>query len=512
MKNIFLKPLLPLFFAFLLVLSCKQDKKDGYGATDEVETLLAFAPVHDILPTDVKPSCTIDSTSFGKWFTAGKVTKNGVVAPANSVTFGHQNNCDFYTWSEQMFLWITSPKEDGNYKQGTIMETPMFYTVSTLVDGKRTLIPHEAGKPLSALANVQKTDTIIDTEEGQATDDVLMAKNGSLIYYISMVNDVYAQFLTGAKDGQLNGNEFPTSKSAMDSIVNYASSQGVQLSNPETLAMELKTSWVDASTIPNAQDYITIDAIIPVYDKVSDTLWRKKPDTTATAKLALIGIHIVGSANGHPEMIWSTFEHKDNTPNLSYEYINVQDSVKTVAADTGNDWLLNSDSSNGTYNVSHMTFKDDNIIAKTGQTISPSNTKRNLPWGVLPSGQPNPENATAAASNAQVISINNSVLGQLADGDMRKNYIFIGSTWTNNGLAPTGTAYNAGNPKPGMSIGTSQLANSTMETYFQNDPQNSNGFNCFTCHSNPGNGTGLKPADLSHMYEAIQALNTNNMQ
>ncbi|MAQ75885.1 MAG: hypothetical protein CL613_06095 [Aquimarina sp.] len=508
MKKILFNLNLLLLIGLLFLGSCKDGKNDSYTSTDASDNLIAFTPVHDKLPVDVKPTCIADSTDFKNWFVSGNISKNGAVNPANSVTFGHQNNCDFYQWSEQMFLWMTSPSSDPNFSGRAILETPEFYTVSPKVNGVRTLIPHKAGKMLTALTNVQKTDSRIDSEEGQATDDVLMSQKGSLIYYISMVNDVYAQFLTGAKAGVLGDGEFPTTKSSMDSIVNYATSQGVNLSNPETLAMELKTSWVDASTISNSADYVTIDAIVPVYDKVSETLWTQKPDTSATVKLALIGVHVVGSVNGHPEMIWATFEHKDNAPNLSYEYVNVNDSTKTVAADSGKDWLLNSDASNETYNVSHMLFANDSIKARPDQIISASNTKMILPWGVAKTGKPNPENATPADSNTEIIAINNSVLGQLIKGDVRRNYIFIGATWTNGGAAPNGTPYSETNTTDGMSIGTSRLANSTMETYFQYDNKKfGETANCFFCHSNTSaNTTGLKPGDLSHIYDAIQAL------
>lgn len=116
------------------------------------------------------------------------------------------------------------------------------------------------------------------------------------------------------------------------------------------------------------------------------------------------------------------------------------------------------------------------------------------------------KNTSVAASNSQIISTNNSVLGQLASGDMRKNYIFIGATWTNDGAAPTGKSYSKTLTTNGVAIGTSQLANSTMETYAQNGAGYSEYGSCFSCHSN-SKTPGLKPTDLSHVYQAIQALN-----
>src|SRR5579863_6219116 len=61
------------------------------------------------LPTDALASCTVSSTTFTGWFQSNMVTVNGVVNPANSVTFPNQPNCSFYQWSEQMFMWLNSP-------------------------------------------------------------------------------------------------------------------------------------------------------------------------------------------------------------------------------------------------------------------------------------------------------------------------------------------------------------------------------------------------------------------
>jgi hypothetical protein len=500
--------------------SCKEknnNDNETAGIENETKEIALLKGVNSKLPNDVLQSCVVNPTDFNSWFSSGSVSENGIVNPANSVTFGHLNNCDFYKWSEQMFLWMTSPNTAGDYSNGTLMESSRFYTVSPKVAGERTLIPHEKGALISVISNAQKNDVNVDSEEGQATDDVLMAQNGSLIYYISMVNDVYAQFLTGARNGEIDDSEFPTTQSDVDAIVSYAARQGTRVKDPETLAIEFKTSWVSVNDVVDASQYITIDALVPTYDK-TDAKWT--PNGSKTAKLAMIGVHVVGSTDGHPEMVWATFEHVNNAPNLAYAYLDTLNRTKTVPEDRGNEWLLNGNSASSEYNKSHMIFsgkgstKSDSVIAKNsiiahnGYAISPSDTKLTKPWGVAIDGKPNAENASAAASNSQVISTNNSVLGQLQDGDMRKNYIFIGATWTDNGARPNGKSYSATNTTPGVAIGTSQLANSTMETYIQQgDSYNEDG-SCFLCHSNSKSTTGLKPMDLSHIYDAIQPLKT----
>ncbi|WP_298546377.1 hypothetical protein [uncultured Aquimarina sp.] len=515
MKKSSFNALLMVILTIITIAACNKKEKKEYvtnSPNQDTETLVAaVTPINSKLPTDVLKSCVVDATDFSSWFKSKSVSENGIVTPANSVTFTHQNNCDFYKWSEQMFLWMTSPIKEGDYNSGTVIETPAFYTVSpiNLVNGtkERTLIPHASGKMISAVANLQKSDT----EEGQATHDVLMAqKNDSILYYITMVNDVYAKFVLGAKMDQFSDTEFPTTQKKLDSIETFANNIGQPLKDPETLAIEIKTSWVDVTGLSDS-NYITMDAIVPNYIK-TDTKWT--PNTknpTRTAKLALVGIHIVGSTAGHPEMVWATFEHVNNAPNLSYTYLDNSKptpKTKTVSADTGNDWLLNDDSASSTYNQSHMKYTDSDIVAYTkinpSQKITASNTKMTKPWGVADAGVPNPENASVAASNSQIISTNNSVLGQLSDGDMRKNYIFIGATWTNDGAPPTGKSYSVKDTltASGVAIGTSQLANSTMETYAQNGSAYSKYGSCFSCHSK---NDGLLPTDLSHVYKEIMA-------
>ena len=70
---------------------------------------------------------------------------------------------------------------------------------------------------------------------------------------------------------------------------------------------------------------------------------------------------------------------------------------------------------------------------------------------------------------------------------MRTNYVMTGATWTENGAAPTGSF------STGIDVGTSQLANATMET-FQQTSTSFNAFsnNCFSCH-------GTNQLQVSHM-------------
>jgi hypothetical protein len=345
----------------------------------------------------------------------------------------------------------------------------------------------------------------VQTEAGQATGDVLMTKNGALVYYLLLVNDVYAYFLTASKDGYMASSEFPTTAAARDSICAYARLHQATLPDSNALAIEIKTSWVESSTLQHPEDYVTVKATIPVYDTTNPAQWVPKGEKTV--KMSMLGMHIVGSVAHHPEMVWATFEHKNITPNAKYTYVDVNNKVDTVQQDTGSEWLFSKNASDPNPNISHMINRDtlkpfnsfgDTIKPTVGHTISPSNTLMSMPWGSAMDSLTNAEDKSSSASNSEILSFNNTIQGFLVGNDLRKNYLLIGATWTSGGAPPTGVSYGS-DTTAGVSIGTSVLANSTMETYIQFASTS-----CFTCHH--GDPATLNPADISHIFEGLEPL------
>lgn len=229
---------------------------------------------------------------------------------------------------------------------------------------------------------------------------------------------------------------------------------------------------------------------IPDYDQTDPARWKKKPNTRA-AMLALVGMHVVGSARNHPEMIWATFEHVCNAPGAAYTY-NGATPNKTAPANSG-PWLFSSTGTPAPANVKRQSYNalvsPPQIEANTAQmayphTVGPADLKRLFPWGM-------PGNSTA--SNTEILAANHSVLSQLAPGDLRANYIMTGSTWT------------IGGSINGTQVGTNHAANVTMETYVQGTT------NCLDCHNNlQGNPDGdLGSPDgsgVSHIFGEIKPL------
>jgi hypothetical protein len=187
-------------------------------------------------------------------------------------------------------------------------------------------------------------------------------------------------------------------------------------------------------------------------------------------------MHVVGSTKGHPELLWGTFEHLSNDPTSAYSYTKAPSGTTTIPQNTAGNWVFCANNAAAPFNQIHTIMDGLNIKTTDGSPISPTNILRAMPWGMDGSV------SSSNASNAQVISINNSVRTFIDPNDVRKNYIQTGTTWTIFGAAPNG----------GNEVGTNRLANTTMETFSQPS-------NCFGCHLS--NNT-----NVSHVFRKIKPL------
>ena len=306
---------------------------------------------------------------------------------------------------------------------------------------------------------------------GQADRDrhVLMMHDNKLVYYLVQVNDVYAYFLTGTKRGKImpSPTMFPTSQRELDAVKTYAKKS---FPDEKVLVVELKSSWIELPPGSGTADYVSITAQVPDFDMSSDTKWKQVG--LRPANLAMVGMHIAFSVKGHPELIWATFEHVNNAPNVRYQYRDRNDFPSFGLGP----WLFSSGGGEAA-NQARMVMNGNDIVVIDGKKIGPIDVLRLSPWGTYQAElRPNP--------NTRVISTNNNVQGRLERGDVRKNYMLIGATWGG--------------------LGSRNLANSTMETFVQ--PAS-----CPDCHDFKTHMLGSKDehgngAGLSHLYGVLDPL------
>lgn len=547
------------------------------------------------VPADAAGGCPISPATVASFFESGAVSLNGVVKPADS-TASLVPNCGFFQWTEQMFLWLTSPAPTRYGGGSRVMFSPQFFTVTPEdTNGRRQFLPNSPGRPLKMqlratelgphgfpivmarsgqvvevrpesrdeaplvirstagqvlkIADVKKTldgklqfldargavlqprvlkltpirrpralltpersvrvvptaafkaalqarkltirgfsifvdpnGNVIDVEQGQADSGVLIAQNGSLIYYIAAVNDVFAYHRTMQGPAVIPANTtlgFPQTAADVSAVVTFAAGKGHTILDPNALAIETKSSWIEATAVSSPGDYVQVTAVVPTFDKTDPNNWV--PNGQATLKLVMTGLHVVGSTNGHGEMVWGTFEHLGNAPNATYAYTSTT-GVKTVAQNTTGTWLFTPHGSTGPFNVTNPSWTG---LAIAGSPVAAVAILRAKPWGSNDGGNP----VNAAGLNTQVISANASVISQLNPGDIRRNYFQLGTTWTIGGAAPNG----------GNEVGTNHLANATIETFVQGATPSDPSGNCFSCHF-------TNKVTVSHIYNELKPL------
>lgn len=463
----------------LVVSSCAKEEETSSVEAEAVQPQMAEA---------TEPVCSMSSQGLANWFADGAVSQNGLVKPADSTAFPPVQNttCDFYKWASQMFLWLTSPT-GGSY----IFDGDFFYDV-VATDGGYQFVSNLSNAPNQfSLRSVKPIDA---GSTGQAGGSgVLISQGGSLTYYGMHANDVYANYLTGQKAGQYAGTDlastFPTSA---DDVALVEKTSGILFPDAVAAVMELKTSWVDISTVKNPENYITIQAMVPSYDESDPQKWTYE-GVAEQKTLALVGMHIVGAVDGHPELVWASFEHLRNAPDLTYYYTAPDGASYQVPYDSSGTWTYMQTGAAAITDIVETANVDGNgnIVAATSQTISATNVARLNPWGSAPNTQ------DSGVNNGQLLELNQTIVSQLAKvGDVRAHYVQIGGIWSQLGQIPTSGTDD-------FLRGSLLLANATMETFHQYPDKH--GFvsnNCFTCH-NSGSDTSI---DVSHIFGALKPL------
>lgn len=311
-------------------------------------------------------------------------------------------------------------------------------------------------------------------------------RTGLLIYYITIVNDMFAYHRTMQGAAEIPHDTpitFPLTAANAATVTAFASAHGRSITDPNALAIETKSSWVDAGTVAAPSDYVQLKATVPTFDKSNPGHWV--PNGQATINVVMVGLHVVGSTNGHGEMVWGTFEHFGNAPNASYQY-NSTGGLKTVPQNTVGTWLFTPSGSTGPFNglvTGNPSWNEGSgaIDGASGHPVTSTGVLRTLPWGT---------GGTNAALNTQVISANAAVISQLFAGDVRRSYFQLGTTWTIGGAPPSGS----------NQVGTNQLSNATLETFVQEDLAHpGSGANCFSCH-------GTNTVAVSHVYRQLKPL------
>lgn len=356
--------------------------------------------------------------------------------------------CDFYQFSWQWFLAQTSPAVSNSEER--VFETQRVFS-KTFGEDQCKLSPQtgrEAALSVVAPGNFLNPE---DFENQQADGKALYDQNGNLVLY----NLWYAQANCNA-----------TEKGFVDGT------------------MEIKASW------------IKLDKEDPTYFSIATI----DQDTKEPIYLGMVGFHLAIFTQNHPEMIWATWEHKDNAP-----LCNGSSPIKdyNFASKAGSACLAEKKSA-GACNF--------NIATEFTTPPPPSKSKPNEicrefeygnQAGAAKNGNDNDQNLKVIKElNEQLVGVD-GFLTKLDDKDPMKvwaNYELIGGLWTKNGAdsgnAPVDTAKSSADPTSPQR-GSLELTNMTMETFEQG--ASSTVPNCFSCHHYKSES----PLTVSHIQKYL---------
>ena len=510
-------------------------------------------------------NCTVSSSTFTKQW-----QQNGAFVAPNSAAFSvssQNGNCSFYQWSAQMFLWLTNKDSNGHMN----FLSSSFYTYdganssfvpNSKAGGDGTVkVKLRMSKPRNSLTFVFPGAVDGTAQAGSngimVSDGAPIANPGKsgtftypLVYYAVNVNDVYAGLVT---QYQLNSGanvpyfyngigSFPLSTENANEI---AKANATTYADANALALEVKSSWIDTAYLPagTAGNYLTINAQVPAFapnQTTPATAWTWDGSTMATRQLALVGLHVVGSVAGHPEMIWATFEQVNNSPDANYYFVGNDGKVYQCptltnclsvpsAAHTGV-YTFNNPADQSAQNPPNtqtgLTTANKGasvtltacppapqIMANpcpasqtqgafdTGTFIQPTVAVRTYPWGNAQATTTPKVNDPVVQNNTLLLSLNQSIAadagaaaGCSSSAVAASCYFQVGAVWTG-GFIPISQM---------AGIGSQWLANTTMETFIYTvantgnpapQPPNNSQTNCFFCHAPFGGAT-----QVSHIF------------
>jgi hypothetical protein len=488
-------------------------------------------------PVGPAPLCAVTSAEFATWKAAGSFV------PPDSANFDPSSDCKFYKWSSQMFLWLTTKDTRGNLK----MFSPQFENaVEDTSTGAFQLVANRDGldaaneTKVSFRVRVNKPRVLllksakdVDTDStGQAGGGVLIVNGKAVpvpnkaglatypvVYYAIEESDVFTALKENWRKVPYyrvgpNKTNFPITLGQATEIQKAA---GKPVPNLSQLAIEVKSAWVDTAYLTTAQagSLVRIKSEVPAFSQsiVNGQLQLTWDGSTmVTRTLALVGMHVVGSVNHHPEMVWATFESNFNSPDATYSYLNQNYDPGTKACKSGTT-CLNTVSFSTTSSQSTIFYngpkgapvapdvitqtagsnQDGNGILATSNALVATSVARLNPWGSQQPATPTPTDP-AVLNNTLLVSLMQSLQPRLAASGSTSlaNYFLVGAVWSNR-IIP---------PQPGnVQIGSLFVANTTMETFQQvrpgNPDPNATANNCFSCH---GDFSGTQGTSISHVF------------
>lgn len=202
--------------------------------------------------------------------------------PSDRILPPTDNECAFYNWAVQSYLFATQPL--GSSK------LPRFLTFESVesVFNLKSTPPETNGKHLPVLN--------AGFRQAGSKSAILVDQNHNPVFYSIYINSIYAKFV---REQGLN---------QLDNLLGAPEAGGLpgDLEFPPG-SLELKAAWKVIEPGEDHGDYFTMLARVPVLEERDGKVVES--GQTRVAMVAMLALHVVGVIEDHPEFIWSTFEH-----------------------------------------------------------------------------------------------------------------------------------------------------------------------------------------------------------
>lgn len=400
------------------------------------------------------------------------------------------SDCEFYRPAWQRFLQVTQPAADN---------TPAFLTYASF---NQLFLNHST-------PGLELTDTAqaaLPAKPGGS----LIDQHGRFIYYAIHINPAMTDYLKANNFNKPDGLANISTAPAFPTDKNF---------------IELKSAWTIVDDPKAAPNYFVAQATVPHYTVVNGKVTADSQPQRSVF-VALLALHVVFTVPGHPELVWSSFEHvgTDAQGNLSRDNAPAPTAnPSSTSGDTKFDgkfplYLAGtpvSQANKAPADAAMAAAWDETAQAFTkGGTTLQTSVYRPYPFSKTDAGD--------QVEDTDVVAINGNMTKLFGtDGeqnDVRKNYRLVGAVWFND---PTnlkiGKAYknplNQSTDDPASIIaGEGRLGSTAIESFTEREDNTAGGApNCFSCHDTQAirrfGGTRILPASLlnvSHLMSKFK--------
>jgi hypothetical protein len=394
-------------------------------------------------------------------------------------------DCDFYKIAWQTFLFVTQ----GDKAVDRVPRFLKYATPNDLFNGNHLLaFPKRQGQYqllLTPRLTKPRHSNSLESVNQAVENGVLVDQNGRAVYYGVHLNNTFAEFIRA--NGFTDLDKYRNADATLEFPVG---------------CVELKSSWrivgrnEDRAKVEKR--WLTVDALLAKIKTDTQGNVVVDPGDPIPETVALVGLHVVVRTEGHPEFIWTTFEHVDNAPDVPAGV--VLTSNKSV---TDKEWTFcapNTPANKCNINPRKNAANPLKLVNAAAQLLEP----KGLVCREFPFGGDDPRGVVSLSA-----SVHEKLGRELA---VWKNYELIGGVWLDDPAASF--KENKQEFAESEVAGSTMLSSSTMETFTQHTP-NGAPENCFTCHTTgpvlvgnqvlPGKRLNISHALNNSFIQAMQA-------